>query len=72
MVLDQYNYNPGKKAGLRRKQLRKAIRSTNFDTVYKSLERKIEELEGYKVDRAEWDLSWLEKNSNKYYTELLE
>lgn len=72
MVLEQYNYNPGKKTDRRRQVLKKAIRSTNFDAVYKSLERKIENLEGYKVDRAEWDLNWLKNNSNKYYTEILE
>jgi hypothetical protein len=70
MVLDQFNYNPGKNKDRRRQVLKKAIRSTNYDAVYNSLQRKIESLEGYKVDRAEWDLSWLKKNSNKYYTTL--
>lgn len=70
MVLDGYNYNPGKKTDRRRQVLRKAIRCTNFDTVYRSLERKLEDFKGYKLDRAEWDLNWLKQNSEKYYTEL--
>jgi len=70
MVLDQYDYNPGKHKDRRRQVLKKAIRSTNYDTVFNSLKRKVEKLEGYKLDRAEWDLSWLKKNSNKYYTEI--
>lgn len=75
MKLDQYGYKPTRKAKARRRGLKQAIQDTNFDAVYDRLEERLENLEEngvkkeYRRDRLSWDLNWLKKRSNRYYTD---
>jgi hypothetical protein len=66
-----YNYSLTNNSGgcSRKRRLKKAIRDSNFDIVFQELEKLIEELDGYKSERARQDLSFLVKNQHKYYTE---
>jgi len=71
-MLKHYNYKPSKATDRRRQVLKKAIQESSFDTVLLALQDRKENLEGYKKDRAEADLSWLKKRSNRYYTDILQ
>lgn len=65
-----YNYCLSRQNGRQRKRiLKQAIQDSNFDVVFEELKNLIEELEGYKSERARQDLSFLASNQHKYYTE---
>jgi len=69
-----YNYSLTNNSGgcSRKRRLKKAIRDSNFDIVFQELEKLIEELDGYKSERARQDLSFLVKNQHKYYTDKMD
>lgn len=71
-MLEKFNYRPNDRAPRRRKILKNAIQTHSFDSIYQDLLNLKNEMEGYKIDRVEYDLRWLKKNSHKYYTEILD
>lgn len=71
-MLESFNYNPKKGADRRRKILKTAIQTHSFDSIYQELKQNLQEFDGYKKDRIEYDLRWLKKNSHKYYSEILQ
>ena len=71
-MLESFNYRPKDKAARRRRILKNAIQTHSFDSIYQDLRNFKEKVEGYKLDRVEYDLRWLKKNSHKYYTQILD
>lgn len=69
-LISDYGYSISDQSGAQRKKvLKKAIQDLSFDAVFDNLQDLVDELDGYKSERARQDLSYLVQNQHKYYTE---
>jgi len=64
-MIQNTGYKPQQKTEKRRKIITQTILKYSFDSVYTELRELKENLEGYKTDRVENDLSWMEKQYRK-------
>jgi len=64
-MIQNTGYQPQQKTEKRRKIITQTILKHSFDSVYTELRELKENLEGYKTDRVENDLSWMEKQYRK-------
>lgn len=64
-MIQNTGYQPQQKTEKRRKIITQTILKHSFDSVYTELRELKENLSGYKTDRVENDLSWMEKQYRK-------